>query len=274
MCAASPPAPPDYAGAATAQGAANKEAAVATAQASNPNINSPAGQRRVTWTVDPQTGNSVPTITDEYSPDQREIYDLNQQGQKGLAQVGLNAVGKIGGILGQDVNFDQALGTQAEGRQSVIDSLMRRYDADLGRRKDQVASDLIARGIPQGSEAWNTEMELLDRGRNDALAQATGTADSRAMDERRQAITELLAQRQTPLNEISALRSGSQIAPLQFQNYTGANVQAAPIFQAAQAQGQAGMDAYNAEAASSDAMMSGLFKLGAASMGGAKPWFL
>lgn len=256
------------AGAAAAQGAANKDAAVATAQASNPNINNPAGSRRVTWSVDPSTGNSVPTITDEYSPEQRSIYDLNQQGQKGLAQVGVNAVGKIGNILGQDVNFDQQLGTMEQGRQSTIDAMMSRYDADLGRRQEGVESNLIARGIPRGSEAWNREMEMLQRGRNDALQQATVSADAKSMDERRQAITEMLAQRQTPLNEISALRSGSQVNPLTFQPYSGATVQAAPVMAGAMAQGQAGMNAYNQEVAGQNAMMGGLFSLGSAGLKG------
>ena len=267
MCAPAAPPPPDYAGAATAQGAANKESAIATAQASNPNINSPLGQRRVTWTIDPATGNSVPTITDQYSPQQQRIYDINQQGQEGLATVGRDAVNRVGGILGQDVNFDRDLGTQAQGRQEVIDAMMGRYDTDLGRRQEGIESDLIARGIPRGSEAWNREMEMLQRGRNDALQQATLAADARSMDERRQAITELMAQRQTPLNEISALRSGSQVAPLTFQPYSGATVQPAPIMAGAMAQGQAGINAYNQEVANNNAMMSGLFSLGGAVMG-------
>ena len=87
------------------------------------------------------------------------------------------------------------------------------------------------------------------------------------MDARRQAITEIMAQRQTPLNEIGAFRSGSQIAPLSFQPYTGTTVQPAPHFQGVVAQGQANQNAYNAQQANQNAMMSGLFQLGAAGMG-------
>lgn len=267
-CAPSAPPPPDYAGAATAQGVANKEAAIATGQLSNPNINAPTGQRRVTWENDPVTGNPVPTITDSYSDSQQRIFDLNQQGQEGLATVGRDAVNRVGGILGQDVNFNRDLGTQAQGRQQVIDSMMSRFDTDQGRQKQNAESNLIARGIPRGSEAWNREMEQMDRARTDALQQATISADAKSMDERRQAITELMAQRQTPLNEISALRTGSQVNPLQFQPYTGATVQPTPIMQGAIAQGQAGQNAYNADVANSNAMMSGLFSLGSAGVRG------
>ena len=45
----SPPAQPDYAAAAQAQGAANKEAAIASAKLSNPNITSPYGNQTVTY---------------------------------------------------------------------------------------------------------------------------------------------------------------------------------------------------------------------------------
>ena len=126
MCSPSPPAPPDYTGAATAQGVANKEAAIATGQLSNPNINAPTGQRRVTWENDPVTGNPVPTITDSYSDSQQRIFDLNQQGQEGLATVGRDAVNRVGGILGQNVNFNRDLGTQAQGRQQPVQPAARR----------------------------------------------------------------------------------------------------------------------------------------------------
>lgn len=268
MCAPSPPPPPDYAGAAVAQGAANRDAAIATGRISNPWITNPYGTRKVLYNTDPNAGpySDVPSIVEELSPEQQKIFDINQQGQENLATVGRDATARVGGILGQDVNFNRDLGTQAQGRQQVIDAMMSRYDTDLGRRKDQTASDLIARGIPRGSEAWNREMELMDRGRNDALQQATISADAKSMDERRQAITELMAQRQTPLNEISALRSGSQVAPLQFQPYSGATVQPAPVFQGAVQQGNAQADAYNASAANSGNMIGGLFKLGAAAI--------
>lgn len=267
MCAPSPPPPPDYAAAATAQGAANKEAAIAGSQISNPNIISPLGNQTVTYTNDPVTGNPVPTVTQSYNPTQQQIFETNQQGQLGLATVGRDAVGRIGNILGQDVNFNRDIGSQSQGRQEVIDAMMSRVNQDLGRRQGDVESTLTARGIPRGSEAWNREMDQLERSRTDALQQAIVGSDARAMDERRQAITELMAQRQTPLNEISALRTGSQVAPLQFQGFSGQNVGAAPVMQGAIAGQNAAMDAYNAQAGQAGGLMSGLFSLGSAGLG-------
>lgn len=268
MCAPSPPPPPDFAAQATAQGAANKETALASGRINNPWVTSPYGTRRVLYNT--PTGSpydDVPSVVETLSPEQQKIFDINQQSQQNLATVGRDATTRIGGILGQDVNFNRDLGTQAQGRQQVIDAMMSRYDTDLGRRKDQTASDLIARGIPRGSEAWNREMELMDRGRNDALQQATIAADAKSMDERRQAITELMTQRQTPLNEISALRSGSQVAPVQFSQGVGANIRPGDFQAAGQAQYGAQADAYNARVGQSNATMGALGTLGAAGLG-------
>lgn len=63
---------------------------------------------------------------------------------------------------------------------------------------------------------------------------------------RQQMLAELLLQRNTPLNELNALRTGNQVSMPNFGNYYTSNSQAAPMFDAATAQGN-----YNANAAAS-----------------------
>ena len=84
---------------------------------------------------------------------------------------------------------------------------------------------------------------------------------------RQQALAEAIQQRQMPLNEISALMSGSQIANPQFQSYTGANVAAAPIAQTIQNAYTGQQNAYNQNIASQNANTAGLFSLGSAAIG-------
>jgi hypothetical protein len=50
-----------------------------------------------------------------------------------------------------------------------------------------------------------------------------------------QALAQQAAIRSLPVNEISALLAGGQVAIPQFQGYSGVNVAPAPIFQAGQA---------------------------------------
>lgn len=83
---------------------------------------------------------------------------------------------------------------------------------------------------------------------------------------RQNAIQEQTFLRQLPLNEINALRSGSQVTMPQFQGYSGQQVGAAPIFDATKAQGAADMNAYNTRAQQSGNMVSGLFGLGKAAL--------
>lgn len=73
-----------------------------------------------------------------------------------------------------------------------------------------------------------------------------------------------------PLNQITALMSGGQIQMPQFQGYQGANVSAAPIFQAGQAQAQDAMARYNAEQARLNMITGGLFQLGSSALGGGR----
>jgi hypothetical protein len=154
---------------------------------------------------------------------------------------------------------------------------MQRPTEDYQRAVDQKNSDLVAAGIRPGTKAYSDQMQLLQRGLDDARTQATvnaGALTTQAyqtdQDRRRQAITELLAQRQTPINEITALMSGSQVSnPFAVPGYAqNAQVGAAPVFAAANAQAQYGTDVYNAKNAYAGQMMGGLFDLGAAGITG------
>lgn len=85
-----------------------------------------------------------------------------------------------------------------------------------------------------------------------------------------QSLQQQLALRNQPLNEIVGLMGGSQIQMPQFQGYQGSNIAPPPIFNAAQAQGQAAMDAYGIQSANANAANSGLFNLlGSGVMAGA-----
>lgn len=280
MCAPSPPPPPDYAGAATAQGAANKDAAIAGAQLSNPNFTNPYGTRTVAYRNDPTTGNPVPYITDSYSPAQQKLLDTGLQTQQALGDLGLQGANTARGILGQQFDIGSIPGierTDNFDRESVYDALVARAENQNTQDRDNARSTLVARGIPVGSEAYEREMGALDRRLVDARQQANTAAGAQQqiqLDARRQMITEALANRQTPLNEISALRSGSQVQPLSFQNYSGQNVQPAPIFGATVAQGNAAQAQYQNELASSNGLISGLGMLGAGMSGPKAPWWM
>jgi hypothetical protein len=222
-----------------------------------------------------------------------------------MGMLGLGAADVAGGTLSNPLDFAGMPDTKSvldhntvpypeeseSVRRSVIDAMMGRVNEDYGKATDQANSDLIAAGIRPGSKAYGDRMQMIERSRNDAKSQAELTAGSevarqfgmdlsraqqiqgaqqqgfgQGMDTRRQAITEALAKRTQPLNEISAFRSGSQISPLQFPGVSPTQVAPAPLFGAAQAQYGAAGDMYNAQAQQSQGLQNGLFSLGAAAL--------
>lgn len=338
----SPP-PPDYTGAAIAQGAANKDAAQASAFLSNPNVTSPYGTRSVSYGPGPGINNYVPNITETFSPGQQAVFDQEEALSQKLGALGNSAANYASGTLSKPLDF---AGAPAAGRFSaasgvpalpsaytgsgnlpnmpgnydgvrnqVIDAMMSRVNTDMAQKRNSTNSDLVARGIMPQNDAYGREMDTIGRQENDARQQAiiaggdaatqafgvdmsrrqqgydeattdaglkygqqlglNQTGYTQATDQqktqfgqqqeaRQQAITETLAKRQVPLNEISAFRTGSQVQPLQFQNYTGGDIAPPPLFNAAQAQYGASVDAYNQQMGSRNNMMSGLFQLGSA----------
>ncbi len=273
MCAPSPPPAPDYTGAAQAQGAANVDAARAQGKLNNPNVYSPYGTQTVSYDGD------QPTIHQTFSPEQQAIYDQGNATKLQLSQLSGQGAEALQGVVGKGVDFGGAPAAPADYgtlRSQTIDSMMARPQEDYARAQEQKQSDLIAAGIRPGTKAYDDQMQLLQRGLNDARTQATvnsGVLTSQAYqmdaDRRKQAITEQLAKRQIPLNEITALMSGSQVSnPFSTPGFAqNATVGAAPVFAANQATGQWGRDNNNADRAEMGNYQSGMFQLGSAAIG-------
>ena len=266
--APSPPPPPDYAGAAREQGAANVETARIQGKLNNPNVYSPLGTQIVSFAED------QPTVTQTFSPSQQAIFEREQANKLALGGLADIGIGNAQNILEQPLSFEEApaLPTDSQAlREQIIDAMMSRPLRDYEQMRDVTKSNLAAAGIPVGSDAYDYEMDRLDRSLNDARNLAvlsSGQEVSRqfGIDEalRNQYLRELLAERQTPLNEITSLMSGSQVQnPFTVPGYAqNTGVAPPPIFAATNALGNYNADLYNARAAAYGQQMSGLYGLG------------
>ncbi len=78
---------------------------------------------------------------------------------------------------------------------------------------------------------------------------------------RQQSIQEASFLRNLPLNEINALRSGSQVQMPQFPQYQGSNITPPPVSQNAYQSYQGQLGAYNADQAQQGQMTSGLMSI-------------
>lgn len=237
--------------------------------------------------VDPRTkapqraqfeNRDVPTITQTLAPDQQKLLDTSNQAKIGLSELALQGTGLAKDVLGKSLDFGQLPerpGNATDTRAKVLDAMMARINEDADRQQGLLRSDLIARGIPAGSKAYDDAMALEARKRTDASNQAylaSGQEMTRDFQtdsqRRRDALAEMLTERQTPINEITALMSGSQVSnPFSMPGYAqNANVSATPLFAAQNAISDYNTDLYNAQAAGAAGKQSGLIGLGGTAM--------
>jgi len=292
MKSSSAPPSPDYAGAATAQGAANLESARATAKLSNPNIYSPYGSQLVSYEGD------IPTVTQTLTPTAQKTVEAQQGVQYSLANLGQKGADTASTVLNKPFNFggpavQTSLDTSGIAKMPVNagmtgqEAIMQRLEPSLAKQRVSTETQLINQGLRPGTEAYNNAINLLGQQENDARTQAVTQglnldlgANQQGFTQavqsgqfgntaQQQALAEAIQQRQMPLNEITALMSGSQIQNPQFGAYQGATVAPAPIMQGAVAQGQFNQNAANTAAAQQNAGLSGLFSLGGSALQGA-----
>lgn len=227
-----PPGSPDFRGAAEATAAGNIEAAEAATAANRAAQYNPFGSS--VWSQGPG-GEWSQQVS--FSPEQQALYEQTQAGKASL--------------LGQDMPQFGA------NRERVMEAMMGRGMGDIGRSREQKHSQLIAQGIPVGSEAYETEMDRFSRQEVDLRQQAEIGATQQAGQEYG---AELAGRGQ----QAGMLGAFSPTSPQFNQFYQQQAVPGVDYMGAAQQQAQFDLGGYNAQQAQQNAMMQGLFGLGAA----------
>ena len=185
------------------------------------------------------------------------------------AQFGMDMQGRL-----QDQQEAQqafARGTQGRGldfqeQQNLYGMGIQNRQLDQQEAQQQYARNVQGRAQDLGEQQAGFGMGLQGRSQDFGEQQALFGMDTQG---RQDDITQEAYLRQLPLNELNALRMGTQIQNPQFQGFQGQSVAPAPIMQAANAQYNAALDATNASNAASGNMMSGMFGLGSAGIGAA-----
>ena len=138
--------------------------------------------------------------------------------------------------------------------------------------RQQGVSEAVAQGnfgnAAQGQE-WSQNAQAAQFGNQAAEANfGQGLASSQFQNQARaQALQEQDYLRNQPLNMLNALRSGNQVTMPQFGNVSGGSqIQAAPIYAAANDQFNAQMQNYQAKLAQQSSMLSGLGSIGGAAV--------
>ena len=281
----SPPATPDYPGAAREQGAANEATARLQGRMNNPNIVGPLGNQTVTFGE-----NDQPTITQSLNPESQATLEAQQKVQKNLANLGLQGIGTAQGVLGSafkpnlppvQTSLDTSgiakmpVNAGMTGQQAILSRLQPMIDQQSKATEQRLANQ----GLVPGGEAYENAKRSQGYQQNDLLTQAAlqgigldTSANAQGFNQQlagaqfgntaqQQSLGQQLQLRGQPLNEIIGLMGGSQIQMPQFQGYQPTNIAPAPIFAGAQAGGQAGMQSYGIESANVNAQNAGLYNL-------------
>jgi len=204
---ATPPPVPDYAAAAQQQGAANIEAARATAKLGNPNIYGPLGSQTISYEGD------IPTIRQSLTPDAQATLGAQQGVERSLAELGQQGVAQAKSILGTPFNpnlpgidtsiaesvspvneatynagsaqrsvagpnFQQGIDTSGIAAMPVNagmtgqQAIMSRLQPQLTQNENATRQRLANQGLVTGGEAYENEMRTMGQNRNDLELQA------------------------------------------------------------------------------------------------------
>lgn len=240
------PEPPDPKETSAASTGTSVSTAIANTMLGNVNQVGPTGSLSYDRTgsydfTDPYTGHTynLPTFTatTSLSPEQQQIFDQSQSAQLGLAQVANQQTGRLRDLLSRDFTPEGLpdrgtvpVADQAT-RQRIEQALMDRLNPQIDRDRQAMETRLANQGLTAGSRAYGASQDDFSRGVNDArLGAILAGGDEMARqyglemgafnaqnDLRAQALQEQMAMRNQPINEITALLSGSQVSMPNFR---------------------------------------------------------
>lgn len=180
--------------------------------------------------------------TTTYSAGQQAIFDQTEQAQSNLAGLAVDQSAAMSEYLNTPFEYNNQ-----DAENWAYDLASPRILGQQGQNEASLRTTLANKGIREGSAAWDAEMGRMTNANTDQLNQL-------ALNGRGQAFNEALTTRNQPINELSALLSGSQIA--------------APSFSATPSTGVAGVDytglanqQYQSQVQSANATNGGLFGL-------------
>jgi hypothetical protein len=251
------PAAPDPVKTAAAQATANKETAVAQYGLNATNQNTPQGKLNYNQIGTWADGTPRFEATQSLNPGEQQVYDTNLATRQNVGNIGRDQSARIGELLGTPFKIGDATDSKIAQIQRGF------FDPEWDKRGAALETDLINRGIRPGSEQYrNMRGDFSDqrsRAYNQSYLDSYGKAQQAALTERNQ-----------PINEITALMSGSQVSQPGFISNTPTPGIAPTDFLGAQQQSLNQQNVgYNAKVAQNQALMSGLFGLGGAAVKGA-----
>jgi hypothetical protein len=207
----SAPPPPDYTGAASATAAGNLEAAKFATKANRVDTYTPYGDLK--YTQDPNDPDKW-SSTVSLSGSGQSLLDQQNKTSMGLGNLQDAATARVGGMMGAPMPsaYDPTKSTN-----NAADLINARLLPQ--QQRDQAAMDaqLANQGIMPGSEAYKNAQDQMGREHNDAKQQAQLQAINLGQQQQGQQYAQEVGNRNMPMNELNAIRTGAQVTNPTFQ---------------------------------------------------------
>jgi len=234
----------------------NVSTAIANAMLNNVQENTPDGSTKVTQTgsynmYDPYTKENytIPTFTRDttLSSGQQAIKDQQDAAKLNLSTLANDQSSFLQDYMSQPFSYDETAHTGWAN-----DLYHKVNDQNLANADESLRSRLAAQGIKEGSQAYDRAMQTQSVSNQNAQNQFL-------LDSYNTGLQSALAQRNQPINEITALMSGSQVSQ---PNFLGANEGQIPTTNNASIISNYDQQRQQAAAANNSALWSGISTLG------------
>lgn len=258
------PKPPDPIATGAAQTSTNIGTAIANAGLNQVNQVTPDGsltyaQSGMTSWTDPVSGKTyqIPkyTATQTYSPQAQAIKDQTDAAQLNFATLANDQSGKLGTLM--STPFSYGTGDHEKWALDLYDKLNSQKE---GQATEALRSRLVNQGLREGSAGWDAAMRSHEGGLMDAR-------NNFLLNSQQQGFSQAQATRNQPINEITALLSGSQVSQPNYVNTPQQNIATTDYAGLINNNFQQQMANYQNKLNSYSGMMGGLFGIGAAAAG-------
>ena len=192
------PKPPDVNETAAAQTKSNLATATAQANLNQVNQVNPSGSLTYTTTGTNPDGTPIRLATTALSSSEQGIFDAGQGTRQNLADVAKTQSGRIGGLLAAPNDFN----TQKDYLNGLTSGAL---DKTWTRDEARLRSALADKGIAEGSDAYNRELDNFRQSKSQAYNSANAANFTTAQASQ-------TALRNQPLNEILALAGMSGVS--------------------------------------------------------------
>lgn len=279
----SAPAAPDPTTVSNAQTASNKATALYNFGLNNPNVTTPLG--RNTFTSNGTDANGTPIYNESItlSPAEQELFDQNTTNLKQQGSNAATAQNNVTNLLqtpydlsnhvGQTPSQQDLLKNLQDTRNAIYTGQTQYLDPQFNQGQQQLRSQLVNEGIPEGSQAWNTAMNNFALQKQQAYQQAFNQAEAGGTAAQAQLANTGLTnqaqqaqlytqQYQEPLGLYSSLVSGTAPTLPQFSGVNTAQAAPTNVLGAYQNAYQGQLNAYNTKVSSQNSQLSGLSSLG------------